>query len=836
MSAEQRRVRVTAGLAELDIWLGDQVRTGLAQTDRTFRAFEAIAARMVDAQAPGIAATLRQLPALVAARAEWPELVLREFARLHLLITAHQRLDELAPELQASIRTHIGYPVAAAAVRTEPAVRDLWLAVGVRITEDERLYTRRTQLYGRMSGRWALVIEHSFGAPSFAAEVPALGTMVDADVHYYPGAAPMRVQWGRPHGPAEPYTTIPGTDRTPAAALRAHAEALGADPWLRSWPVLLADVAPIPGENGWYLAESDGAALPMVAGFEPWQLLGISGGFPVTVAAEWTVSGLRPMSVLATGVVTDLGSAEMITGAPRTAPSADLVSVALLGTARRIAEPGRLDPPVGAIVTELRADPAFALLESAALQDLYTRGGVSTATATPLAPADDDPRQLLPDPAAARLAKLLLDRAPYLAEWLAAAAPHDYRAPDLLCAQLLDYALSGSEHREGLLRLAGARGRWLAGQHPEWRTLLPHYPVAEPAVEPDVSDEVWLFGQPVQRREWLRELRRRDPDRARQVLTAAWPKETGPIRPELLALLADGLSTADEALLDAALDDRRAEVRRTAAGLLTRLPDSGYAQRMTQRVRSWIRIEHPGRHPRFVIELPEALADDARRDGITDRTVEFSYRWSGVPDVIAGRVRQLVAATPLTHWASVLGSDAASAPSRATGATIDDRFRQPVFDGWVDATLAQRDSAWARALFDAGVPSDLAMLRRRELFALLPVEDRTRHLLRLDGAWLSEIEALLPAMDHPWPSSLAQHLLLLLYARAQAAARRPGAPGSGPNGHRSLFAAAAVHLPVDAAGAAAIVARKCADPGWERVFTRLAHHLDQRSTMLEELQ
>lgn len=837
-TAEQRRVRVTAGLEELDVWLGDQVRTGLAQSDRSFRAFETIAARMVDAQAPGLAAALRQLPTTVATRTDWPDIVLREYARMHLLVAAHRQLDAAPPALSASIRTHIGYPNPAEAVRAEPPVRDRWMVFGLRVTEEERLYTRRTWLYGRVTRRWALIVDHSFGSPSFPADLPALGQLADAELHFYPGAAPLRALWGERHGPAEPFTTLPADAERPAtiaAALADHAAALGADPWLRSWPMLLVDVVPARTEQGWYVTESDGTALPIRATEGPWTLLAVSGGHPVTVLGEWNADGLAPISVFATGEVIDLARADPFgPDVPRSpdghtvnaahAASADLTSAALLGTARRTPDLAELSPAVARAADRLSADPALRLLESAALQDLFSRGGVAPAAATAPEPAADDARRLLPRPAAGRLARMLRERSAFLPEWFDAAAPHDYRAPDALCEQLLEHAKINATLRESLLRLAGARGSWLAAQHPQWRDL-----VRRPAATD--SADTWRFGQAPERRDWLARLRRDDPAAARTQLAAAWPKESGPIKAELVAVLADGLARADEPLLETALDDRRADVRRTAAGLLALLPESAFAGRMRARAGAWVRVEHRILHTKLVLALPDSLDSGSQRDGITDRTVEFAYRWNGAPDVPAAWLRQMVAATQLSHWTALLGT-----PEQAVRATIEDRFRQPVFDGWVDAALAQRDSAWARALFDAGVPTDLAMLRRRELFALLPLADRTAHLVRLDGSWLSEIEALLPAMGHPWPESLAQHVILLLFERARAAARRPDAHGVSPNAHRSLLASAAVHLPVAAAATLAAIARRCDDPAWQRTFDQLAHDLNHRSMMLEELQ
>ncbi len=56
--------------------------------------FDTMAARMVDAQAPGVAGMLRSIPAEFAS-AGWPSRVLEQLGALHLLIQAHRRLDDL---------------------------------------------------------------------------------------------------------------------------------------------------------------------------------------------------------------------------------------------------------------------------------------------------------------------------------------------------------------------------------------------------------------------------------------------------------------------------------------------------------------------------------------------------------------------------------------------------------------------------------------------------------------------------------------------------------------------------------------------------------------------
>ncbi|TCJ99699.1 DUF5691 domain-containing protein [Nocardia alba] len=867
-TVEQRRARVAAGLTELEVWLTDQIRTGLAQTDRSYAAYEAIAARMVDAQAPRIAETLRRLPTAVVTTEHWPELLVREYARLHLLVLAHRRLDALPEPLRAGIRTHIGYPTSAESVLAEPAVRDRWLVLGMRVSEQDRLHTRRTWLRGRASGRWALLLEHSFATPNFTGEVPAPGNEVDADLHYYPGAASLRAQWGTRHGAPEPFTTVPAVGGTTIDdALTAYAGAVSEDPWLRAWPALLTDVVPVLDENGWQLVAADGTALSLPAGVRPWRLIAVAGGHPVTVCGEWRADGFDPVSVLCAGAVNELET-EFPTEITPTPALADLVSVALLGTARRTADGVQLDAAVAAAVPQHAGEPATRLLHTAALQDLYLRGGQLPHTAAKPEPAVDDPRPLLPRPAADRLSRLLTDKSPFLTEWFTAATPFDFRLPDVLCVQALS-AAADITLRAPLLRMAGRRGRWLAARNPAWAKLVDEFPAdattsltdraaenrrpsasvadmgtdattsrnaesgttADPSsgAEPKAHD-IWLFGTSGERKDWFARTRRADPAAASAVLTAAWPKESGPVKAELLGLLADGLSAADEALLERALDDRRGDVRRTATTLLNKLPDAAFGRRMAALVGSWIRVEADG-----VVEVrvPTELDARTRRDGITDATDQAKLRWD-TPDSTITTLHQAIAATPLTAWGPIVRATAENTATTALTLSLPPRYAKAIVDGWVDATLAQHDTAWARALFAHATPTEQAVLRRRELFTLLDAADRIEHVLDLDAHQLNELHAILPGLDHPWPEPVADHVLRLLGERARTTARQPHA-SAGVYTDRALLTAAGVHLPAELATRVGALADSTDDPAWQQAFHRLAHDLTDRATMLEEL-
>jgi hypothetical protein len=317
--AAQRADRIAAGLDELDRWLADQVRHGLAGAETAgYRHWDGTAARLVDAQAPGAAAAVKRLGGTVGSGAGWAGRLLSELALLRLLTAGYQRLDTLPAELADTVRSRVGLTVPQEQVLATAPVRDRWLVLGLRDEQEDRLTVRRAWLRGLATGRPALVL--SFAAPNqpLAADfVP--GTTIDADLHFYPGTQPLRALPGTRHtaptrvtGGGAP-STSDGTESGPAGgggpgvlvraaddistALEGYARALTSEPWLDAWPVLLASVTPVRHGDRWHLAQPDGTALPLhPAVSEPWPLVAACGGAPATVAAEWTPRGLRPLT------------------------------------------------------------------------------------------------------------------------------------------------------------------------------------------------------------------------------------------------------------------------------------------------------------------------------------------------------------------------------------------------------------------------------------------------------------------------------------------------------------------------------------------------------------
>ncbi|MEV4055332.1 SWIM zinc finger family protein [Amycolatopsis sp. NPDC049688] len=290
--ASERAARVEGGVAELKVWLTDRIGAGFAGFERNGgEELRTVAARMVDAQAGGLAGGLRRAAGIVGRR-DWPEALLAELSLLYLLADSATRLESLPPALAETVRTRLGFSVETARVLEEgERVKDDWLITGAADEENDRLLTRRTWLRGLGTGRDALVLSFAPPGRPLDTSLPP-GHRLTAELAYYPGAAPLRALVAERGIPLAAPAAEGGSI---AEALAAYARAMAADPWLERWPVLLSNVTPAEHGGGWCLSEKDGTALPLVPYAFPWSLLALSAGNPLTVAGEWSPAGLRPL-------------------------------------------------------------------------------------------------------------------------------------------------------------------------------------------------------------------------------------------------------------------------------------------------------------------------------------------------------------------------------------------------------------------------------------------------------------------------------------------------------------------------------------------------------------
>lgn len=297
--AAQRDDRVRTGMQELDRWLADQVTAGVAATTkRGYAAAYDMAARMVDAQAPGVASRLRGMALIPSSGRGWPDRLVSQLGLLHLLAQATAHIDELDDDLRATVRNHLGYTTAKADVMATPPVTDDWVVVGMRDSDEEQVSLRRVWLRGMRTGRSALVMLFTpYGMPADNSLLP--GMVVEGDVHYYPGRFTLRALMGR-----RGIESGSGGWRPAALSVAETAvewrDAVALDPWLGEMPGLVAGapVAPRDG-RGWLLVDGAGDALPLVGSEgDLWQLLALTGGSVRAVLGELSSHGLRPTAFI----------------------------------------------------------------------------------------------------------------------------------------------------------------------------------------------------------------------------------------------------------------------------------------------------------------------------------------------------------------------------------------------------------------------------------------------------------------------------------------------------------------------------------------------------------
>jgi hypothetical protein len=422
------------------------------------------------------------------------------------------------------------------------------------------------------------------------------------------------------------------------------------------------------------------------------------------------------------------------------------VTAALVGTDRRRYRRGDPGPASGAVPAEPSEGPAALLADAAALA-LYRRAGrqpVHGVQPQPAAGAESRPQ--VSRLTAARL-RVIVDeqgsrlradeRAGLLIEWLELARDNGRRVPGSVLPDLLDAGSRRVELRARIGAVGGERARWLAGQRADWAW---YAGVARRVVASALDVQAWDEGLPADRVAYLTELRATDPARARELLVGTWATEPPAQRVALLHTLRGGLSRADEAFLEQALDDRRKEVRAAAQALLAVLPGSAYRQRMTERMRHYV-----GRGGgELEITLPVECDAGMVRDGIEARA----------PRGIGERAywfEQAVARTPLEFWD----------PPDQQLASAGDEWGPLLQRGWAMATVQQANADWAAALTASG----LGRRKGADHALILAVYDQLRpdDAIRLATKALADqepyAEYLLSRCPRPWPAALSDAVL-----------------------------------------------------------------------------
>jgi Family of unknown function (DUF5691) len=518
----------------------------------------------------------------------------------------------------------------------------------------------------------------------------------------------------------------------------------------------------------------------------------------------------------------------------------DLVAAATIGLSRRPLSITGLCGAAGEHAGVLDGgDAAAALLDATALMVAARRAGARPVPGVVCpAPAAADTVPELPARAADLLERAQQGHPAVLVDLLAATAGHGYRAPAPLLPALLDAAVRDAALRPAVAAVLGARGRWLAGHRGDWRRVAAAAPATTapattgPGPAPD-DPATWETGSRSERRGYLAALRDRDPAAARELLAAGWSRETGDDRADLLAVLARGLSAADEEFLEAALDDRKGTVRGEARRLLARLPGSAFTRRAAGRGVPLLRLDRR----RLVATLPDGADEAALRDGI-DPWPPSSRIGSG-----AWLLTQMIAAVPLAGWVTSLGLD----PGPLVSMPVAGNLRVDVHAGWRLAAIDQGSSPWAEALLGVPEPGPAAERppgawpRNVQLTEVLSPAARTARAAAVLASAPESFDAIaeVAGCPGPWPDSVADAVIAAL-RRAVAGAAKSAASAGWVRWREKLAVVAGRGLPVTSQNDYADALARLAEtdhcpPHWSTALRHAARTVALRRAFLEEI-
>jgi hypothetical protein len=777
-----RLTRMAQGADELEVWLLDLLRHGLATLDQQpAKLWENQAARLVDNQLPGLASALRELATLRHAHADWPARLLARLGELYWLVRAFQNHAQLPAATRLEVLQQVGVTIKKEELPAYASpVADEWQVVGQFTWEEERLTARRSWLYGLGTSRYALILEFAFGSQAFATPLVPHGRYT-GELLFYPGPSPLRAApTTLTYAGSAPLAAAPAAQR-PSQLLSDYAQALGRQPWLREWaatlgPVLLAQQP----TADWVLVHpTDSVALPLrfADSDAPWQLLARGGGQPLMLFGEWDGRAFRPLSswpgratsealaalppgqtILNTEVSTSSSVPEpMASGADDPAaeipsrqafpPFSQLLRIALLGTRQS----GEAVPLLPGLATPADS-PEQQLLLAAGTLALMQKAGFQPPKAAkePPVPALADTWQPLGTLGADCFRTLLASNhyAAFRTDYWQQLAQHQRLVPPGLLVEAL-HNESFRQHSPENLTLLGERGRWLAQQNPDWHAVLAPQHLAE-----DLG--AWETGTLTQRKRFMRQLHQTDAAQARQLLRATLPAEPAATQAALLAELAPTVAAADAVFLAPYLSSKSKEVRQTVVPLLVRLPQSELQERLWQRAVPFLGLKRPllGRLTLHVT-LPESWDKSWQADGIEQKTtsIEGGER--------AGWLGQLLSLLPPSRWTAYLGVSAEELLDLAA----DSEWHTLLLRAWARATYLHQDKAFAASLLlrHFTQPNLLAQQQVTHLASLLHEEEMLALLRSQLPPRTSELPGFLPELlTHiaaPWPADVVQAAL-----------------------------------------------------------------------------
>lgn len=277
---EKRHQKVLAGISDLEVWMKDLVRNGFLNVpERAYTLFDSMARRMVDAQAPGLAARLKAMQEIDFSTNEWKSDLTESMSRLYLLMQSYRNIDSLSEEWKHEIRTQIGYSQSKDTVLAGEPVTDSWLVLHKQSRKISDINTEIYWLYGKRSRLFAKCLNFA-AAGVFPSESWVPGSVYKGALCFYSGTGTCRRALFREYK-LEEDGFVPECSKDLKQAAAAYRMAISINPFSEDIPLLVNAVTAARNGKSCTLLDNAGNAVQVKMPEETFiDILAITGGNP----------------------------------------------------------------------------------------------------------------------------------------------------------------------------------------------------------------------------------------------------------------------------------------------------------------------------------------------------------------------------------------------------------------------------------------------------------------------------------------------------------------------------------------------------------------------------
>ncbi len=299
----QREKKIRSGLDEISLWLGDMLRQGLAWAhSQSYSYWNDMAARMVDAQVSGLSGRIKKMAEVSMGDPGWQDTLTAEIGKLYMLIKAYRNIEIFDEDLQADIRSLVGWNVPKEQVLEAESINDTWAVLAQQVEQQDNLKIQRTWLFGKETNRYALILD--FAAGNAVLEKTLItGTQIEAELVFYPGSFPLRALIkSRKDNPV--IVEAIQSDNNIDMLIESFSGQLAMNPWTESVPAMLGPVRLLPesslpgNEDVWQLVDSANKCIKISPDFKQgWHILSVSGGDSISMFGLWDGNYFAPLSL-----------------------------------------------------------------------------------------------------------------------------------------------------------------------------------------------------------------------------------------------------------------------------------------------------------------------------------------------------------------------------------------------------------------------------------------------------------------------------------------------------------------------------------------------------------